>query len=268
MEILNKVWYNKHKIIYKTKKERGIIMEEFIGKVKEQASWAKDEAIKLGKRMYEKTNTTISIGKLSFAISETEGKIKDEYEKIGKTVYEKYLNDGSICDCLKENCETIDSLFAEKMALKEKKAELKESVACEQCGEYNKKGAAYCSKCGARLAQEDEYSYEADTEEAQDESNEDYTTYVKTSQDGMDFKEKVSDTAEKVKDAVVDAIPDKVKETMEDVKDKASETKEKVIDTAERIYDVVKDKVEDEAPEIKEKVRKVIKIKAKKPEED
>lgn len=243
-------------------------MEEFIGKVKEQASWAKDEAIKLGKRVYDKTNTTISIGKLSFAISETEGKIKSEYEKIGKKVYEKYLSEGDVCDCVKEICETIDALIAEKMALKEKKEELKESVMCTHCGESNKKNSAYCSKCGAKLAEETEYSYEADTEEAKDDSNDDYTTYVKTSVDGADFKEKVSEAAEKVKDTVTDAIPDSVKEKASDVKDMASDAAEKVIDTAERIYDVVKDKVEDEAPEIKEKVRKVIKIKAKKPEED
>ncbi|MDO5397713.1 MAG: hypothetical protein Q4G33_07265 [bacterium] len=218
-------------------------MDEFIGKVKEQASKAKSEAVNLGKRVYDKTNTAISIGKISFAISETESKIKDEYAAIGKTIYEKYLEKGGdVCDCVKAGCEAIDALYAEKMTLKEKKAELKESVTCSNCGEFNKKTASYCSKCGSKLEEEPEIEYEANAGEAEDDSNEDYTSYVDTTPSGSkvsDVKEKIEGTADKVKDAVEDAIPDEIKEKAEDVKDK-----------------------------IEEKVRKVIKIRAKKPDED
>lgn len=218
-------------------------MDEFIGKVKEQASKAKSEAVNLGKRVYDKTNTAISIGKLSFAINETESKIKDEYAAIGKIIYEKYLERGeAVCECVKAGCEAIDSLYAEKMALKEKKAELKESVTCPQCGEFNKKTAAYCSKCGIKLEEEAKNEYEADTEEAEDLSNEDYTTYVDTAPADSkveEVKEAITETADKVREAAHDAIPEEIKEKAEDVKDK-----------------------------IEEKIKKVIKIKAKKPDED
>ena len=218
-------------------------MDEFIGKVKEHATKAKNEAVNIGKRVYDKTNTAISIGKLSFAINETESKIKDEYTALGKIIYEKYLEHGEpVCECVKAGCEAIDSLYAEKMALKEKKAELKESVSCPQCGEFNKKTAAYCSKCGVKLEEEPKSEYETYAEEADDDSNEDYTTYVDTTPSDSkveEVKEAIAETADKVKEAVEDAIPEEIKEKAEDVKDK-----------------------------IEEKVRKVIKIKAKKPDED
>lgn len=217
-------------------------MDEFIGKVKEQASRAKNEAVNLGKRVYDRTNTAISIGKLSFAINETESKIKDEYAAIGKIVYDKYLEMGEpVCECVKAGCEAIDSLYAEKIALKEKKAELKESVTCPQCGEFNKKTAAYCSKCGSKLEEEaEEIEYELDVEEAEDDSNEDYTAYVDAADSKIEeVKEAVSEAAEKVKEAVEDAVPEEIKEKAEDVKDR-----------------------------IEEKIKKVIKIKAKKPDEE
>lgn len=229
-------------------------MDEFIGKVKEQASKAKSEAVNLGKRVYDKTNTAISIGKLSFAISETEGKIKDEYAAIGKIIYEKYLEKGgNVCDCVKAGCEAIDSLYAEKMTLKEKKAELKESVTCPQCGEFNKKTAVYCSKCGLKLEEEPELAYEADTVETGDDSNEDYTAYVDTTSCSSkvdEVKEKLEETADKVKD-VVEETADKVKDAVEDA-----------------IPEDIKEKAEGVKDKIEEKVRKVIKIKAKKPDED
>lgn len=244
-------------------------MDELFGKVKEQASKAKDEAVKIGKKAYDKANTALSVGKLTFAIGETDSKIKEEYREIGKLVYEKYLADGNACnEDINSRCEVIDALFIEKMSLKTKKAELKESVACPECGDYNKKGAVFCSKCGAKLENDVKEDYSVDTEEAGDDSNEDYTSYFTTSPSKSDeIKEKVSDAAEKVKDAMEDVIPD-IKEKAEDVVDAAA-------DAAEKVKYAVKEKLDDDAPELKEKaavvkdkieerVKKVIKIKAKK----
>lgn len=247
-------------------------MDEFIGKVKEQASKAKDEAVKIGKKAYDKANTALSVGKLSIAIGETESKIKDEYKEIGRIVYEKYLAEGAVCnEDIKARCEVIDALLVEKMSLKTKKAELKESVACPECGDYNKKGAVYCSKCGAKLECDSKDEYKTDTEESYDDSNEDYTAYFTTSPSKTDeIKEKFSDAAEKVKDAVSDAVPD--------IMDKAEDVVDAAVDAAEKVKKVIKDKLSDEMPEIKEKeaevkdkieekVKKVIKIKAKKNED-
>lgn len=135
-------------------------MDEFFEKLKEHASKAKTEATKIGRQVYEKTNATIAVTKISFAINETDSKIKEMYESIGRIVYEKYLSQGEICDCVKDSCETIDELFKEKEVLLEKKAELKETVKCSDCGNYNKSGSSYCSKCGAKLTEDAEGYFE------------------------------------------------------------------------------------------------------------
>lgn len=126
-------------------------MDDFLGKVKEQAAWAKDEAAKLGKQVYEKTNNVIGKTKISFAISETDSKIKDVYSEIGKLVYERYAAGEDICEFAKESCEKIEALLKEKADLNEKLAELKETVKCAGCGKNNAADASYCSGCGSKL---------------------------------------------------------------------------------------------------------------------
>lgn len=126
-------------------------MEDFLVKVKAHASKAKDEATKIGKHVYEKTNNVIGKTKVSFAISETESKIKDIYAEIGETVYARYCAGEEVCDFAKEICARIDELVKEKEDLVEKLEELKESVKCADCGKHNKADAAYCSKCGSKL---------------------------------------------------------------------------------------------------------------------
>lgn len=143
-------------------------MEDFLGKVKEQATKAKTGATKLGKQVYEKTNTAIAITKLSIAVSETDSKIKDAYETIGRTVYDKYITDGTVCDIVGENCRAIDELFKEREALLEKKAELKSSIKCPDCGKYNNNDSAYCSKCGTKLTSEEKQDKEAENSVEED----------------------------------------------------------------------------------------------------
>ena len=141
-------------------------MDEIFDKVKEHAGRAKDEAAKLTRQVVDKTNSLITQTKLNFAVSETESKIKDIYTEMGKTVYEKYAEEGSVCECMQDSCAKVDELKAEAADLRAKLAELKETVRCETCGEYNKKTASYCSKCGARLSEEKSDSvYEEDEDD-------------------------------------------------------------------------------------------------------
>ncbi len=126
-------------------------MEDLLGKVKEHTARVKDEAAKLGKQVYAKTNNVIGKTKISFAINETESKIKDVYAEIGKRVYEKYSAGGDVCEFAQELCENIAELEKEKSVLKEKLAELKESVTCAECGKHNSQESAYCSQCGSKL---------------------------------------------------------------------------------------------------------------------
>jgi len=126
-------------------------MEDILGKVKEYAVRAKDEGAKIGKQVYQKTNTVIGKAKISFAINETEGKIKDVYAEIGKCVYERYINGAEVCDFAKEYCNRIDALMKEKEELKENLSELGDNIRCSECGKGNSAEAMYCASCGAKL---------------------------------------------------------------------------------------------------------------------
>ena len=204
-------------------------MDEFFERLKEQAYKAKDEAAKLGKQVYAKTNNVISQTKLSFAINETDSKIKDVYSEMGKKLYEAYLISGNCIDELKEECEQLDALFKEKEALREKMSELKESVKCPECGKYNKSVDEYAQK----QTEEAYYGEEEDT----------VTETVKEA--ARNAKEAVKEAAESAKDAVKDAG--------EDIKDAAHYAKEEIEDAAE---------------DVKKSVKKVITIKAKKPSDN
>lgn len=138
-------------------------MEEVFDKIKEHAYKAKDGAVKLTKTVIDKTNNVVNQTKLKFAISETEDKIKDIYTEIGKAVYEKYADtDEACCGFVAEKCGKIDALKEEVADLKEQLAQLKETVKCGSCGAYNHADDVYCSKCGEKLKDEDDFEEDID----------------------------------------------------------------------------------------------------------
>lgn len=126
-------------------------MDDFFDKVRKHADKAKDEAEKLTRRMMDKTNNVITQTKLNFAINETEGKIKEIYAQMGERVYDKHTGGADVYEELEEYCEKIDELFEEVRALREKLAEVKDTVTCPSCGEQNPKTSSYCGKCGSSL---------------------------------------------------------------------------------------------------------------------
>ncbi len=130
-------------------------MEEVLDKIKVHASKAKDGAVKLTKTVIDKTNNVVNQTKLKFAISEIKGKVNDIYTEMGKTVYEEYEKTGEITEELAEKCGKVDALMEEMLEIKERLAELKETVRCSECGSYNHVDDVYCSKCGEKLYSDD-----------------------------------------------------------------------------------------------------------------
>lgn len=140
-------------------------MEDFFEKVKLNANKAKDEAVKFGKQVADKAENIAAQTKLKFAISDTEGKIKEFYAEIGKKVYSSYTRGEWVDDEIEAKCKKVDTLIEEVNSLREKLSELKESVKCPECGEYNDKENMFCAKCGARMeedAQAEEYNNDED----------------------------------------------------------------------------------------------------------
>ena len=135
-------------------------MDEMFDKLKEHASKLKDGAVKLTKTVVNKTNNVASQTKIKFAISETQDKIKDIYAEMGKTVYDKYKSGDNVCECMIEKCAKIDSLLDEVAELNKQLAELKETVKCPQCDAYNNADDVYCSKCGSKMENAEQYEEE------------------------------------------------------------------------------------------------------------
>lgn len=141
-------------------------MDEIFEKLKSGAHKFKKSAKKVTKQVVRKTNDAVSQTKINFAINETENKITEIYEDMGRSVYREYLKTGAGDEGMIESCVQIDKLFTEIDDLKEKIAELKHSVKCPNCGDYNKNGSSYCSKCGTELnPSEDNKEEEAPDEE-------------------------------------------------------------------------------------------------------
>lgn len=131
--------------------KEGLKMEEFIEKVKNGASKMFAEAEKLTGTATQKTGAFVSRAKLNYAVTANENKIKDICEDIGKSVYEEYKSGSEFPEPIAEKLKEIDTLYDEVTELKTKIADLKNSVICGECGEYNSAEGTYCSKCGVRL---------------------------------------------------------------------------------------------------------------------
>lgn len=140
-------------------------MSDFFEQVKVSANKAKDEAVKIGKQVFDKTNVMMSRTKLNFAINDAENKVKETYAKIGEKIYSEYLSGNTSVEGLEDCFSQIDKLFEEINDLKEKMAELKDSVKCPKCGFYNAQGSEFCSKCGAAFSEED-YAANSENSEA------------------------------------------------------------------------------------------------------
>ena len=131
-------------------------MDKFLDTIKKGLSIAVTEAGKLTKTVAGKTTNIVDVTKLNFALNETGRKISALYEKIGETVYSKYTEGELNCTEFDEILKEIDSFKAEQENIKAQIAELKNAITCPECGTSNDKDNEFCSKCGAKLTEEDE----------------------------------------------------------------------------------------------------------------
>lgn len=126
-------------------------MEDLFDKLKDGMSKAKDGAEQVAKSIVKHTSNAINGTKLSISINEANNKIKDIYTQIGKAIYEAHISeDGSDLN-FDEEFAQIEQLKQDVETLSVKKAELKDSVRCHECGTLNKTEADFCFKCGATL---------------------------------------------------------------------------------------------------------------------
>lgn len=126
-------------------------MEEFIDKIKKGASIAVDEAQKVTKSVVKFSTDAVNQTKLKYAVKESEQKVTEILASIGEYVFESYLQGAEFESDIADKCAQVSALRDEIASISERIAELKNSVICDSCGEYNKADSVYCSKCGSKI---------------------------------------------------------------------------------------------------------------------
>lgn len=126
-------------------------MEEFVEKLKKEATKMVKEAEKLTSNVVEKTGNMVSKSKINYAISANEGKIKELLAEIGQVVYNEYKNGSEFPEEIAEKMQLIDNIYDEIDELRTKIADVDNSILCDSCKSFNKAGSVYCAKCGSKL---------------------------------------------------------------------------------------------------------------------
>lgn len=131
-------------------------MDKLIDNIKKGFSVALTEAGKLTKTVAGKTSNIVDVTKLNLALNETERKISALHQKIGEMVYAKYQEDSLFSNDFEDLFKEIDAFKEEQESIKAQINELKNAVTCPDCGASNDKASEFCSKCGAKLAKDED----------------------------------------------------------------------------------------------------------------
>ena len=129
-------------------------MDSLMNNLKVHVDRFKDDAERLTKKVVKKTNSTVSIAKLNYAVREAEEKAREILAELGEMVYKEFVNSGDAEGEISEKCKKLNELYGEIDSLKDQISELKDTFRCPNCGEYNDNSNAYCSACGTKLSQD------------------------------------------------------------------------------------------------------------------
>lgn len=135
-------------------------MSDWFDKIRDGALKARDEAEKFTKTAVYKTSSAVNKAKLSYTVSETEGKIKEKFAALGEILYHEYKSGVEFPENIDSICRQIDKLDEEVDEIKQQLAKMKNAVICPVCGEYNPEESSFCAKCGKHLTVEAEVEEE------------------------------------------------------------------------------------------------------------
>ena len=134
----------------------------------------------IGKKTTEATSKITKETKLKLKMGDNKNKINNLYQEIGKKIYEKHAREEKIDikEDLKEECEKIDALSKEIEEARLEILKLNNKRLCPNCFSEVEKTAAFCSKCGEKLGEEEVTEVPENVQEAEstaEESKEDKT---------------------------------------------------------------------------------------------
>lgn len=100
-----------------------------------------------GRDVSQKAKEVSGVAKLKLDIKSREDALNKEYIALGKRYYDMH-KEGEVAD---EQMASISSLLNEIADLKEEVVRIQGGSSCPQCGAVIPNGAAFCSKCGAKI---------------------------------------------------------------------------------------------------------------------
>ena len=111
----------------------------------------------IGKKTTEATSKITRETKLKLKMTDNKNKISNLYEEIGRKVYEKHIREENINikEELQEECKKIDELAKEIENARIEIMKLNNKKQCPNCFAEIEKDAAFCSKCGEKIAKEE-----------------------------------------------------------------------------------------------------------------
>lgn len=121
----------------------------------------------------KKTEKTVEVQKLKSQIRTMERNNGRDLSDIGKMIYEKFKNSEEVAPEFAELCEAILEREALIEQANKEIAELKGLGVCPGCKEHMEPGAAYCSKCGTKVDDDDDVFEIVDEPEVDDDEFED-----------------------------------------------------------------------------------------------
>ncbi|WHH59108.1 zinc ribbon domain-containing protein [Petroclostridium sp. X23] len=115
----------------------------------------KSKVTETAKSAIKKSNEIVEVTKLNISIGDAQTRIDVLMKEVGQIIYDAYKDGDVFSDELTNRCEEIEQTIEKVSQIKEKIAEIKKMKLCPRCEKENEIDAAYCSKCGFRI-EEDE----------------------------------------------------------------------------------------------------------------
>ncbi len=93
----------------------------------------------------------IDKSKLLLAAADIKAELSKKYHILGRVCYEANRTGKNYDKGIKQLQEEIKELNDQLATVNEMLENAKQKVKCPDCGTYNKRGSAYCNKCGKKL---------------------------------------------------------------------------------------------------------------------
>ncbi len=131
----------------------------------------------------KKANEYVEMSKLRLERVTIKGDIQKNFSKIGELVYNKHRTGEENEEVIGIYTDEIDDQYKRIAEITARITELKRRARCPACGAQNEVGAAFCSRCGAKLG---DYAAARDGDKAEDSAADAVNGVKETAKDAVE----------------------------------------------------------------------------------